>query len=106
MEQLTAEMVRSLSQQYLNNLHRVQAEHDIDNLTRRDMEKSITTAQVTAEVCLNLLDSLIISRYDYLIKQEVERQVEKKLADRVAAMTTAARNMSRRGVNKNYGAGV
>lgn len=92
MEQLTAEMTRALSQQYLNYLHRVQAEHDIDNITRLEIEKSITAAQVTADVCLSLLDSIILSRYDYLIRQEVERQVEKRVQD----MYLVARNTSRK----------
>lgn len=70
--ELTADMARAISNSYLQNLHRVQAEFDIENLTRYKADKATLRAEVTSDLCAELMDSIIMARFDYLVEKAVE----------------------------------
>ena len=75
-DKLTGEMARIVSNRYLHNLHRVQAEFDMENVTLDAARRSQMRAEVPAEVCLEMMDALIMQRFDYLVKREVNHVLE------------------------------
>ena len=75
---LTGDMARNIAQKYLQNIQRIQSQHDIEDLTARDFQRKYDKAEITSEVCLELLDSLILSRYDYLVDNAIKLNAQKK----------------------------
>lgn len=75
---LTGDMARRVSEIYISALYKMRIERDVSDFTLREYEKKQTEANVTAEVCLKLMDGLIISRYDYIVRNAVDHAVNGK----------------------------
>ena len=67
--QLTADMVRTIGEKYLRNMYHMSlADRDV---THQDVKEGLMKAQITTDLCLELLDHIILRRYDYLLDNAV-----------------------------------
>ena len=65
----------SIGNEYLKNVVRIDM---TSSFTLKEAQDQINKANLTHEVCLSLLDALIVSRFDYIIDERVEYLVSKR----------------------------
>lgn len=77
-EEFTGEMGRIIAERYLHTLQRVHIGNEM-NESLRDVQKRLDKTEITWELCLDLMTSLIVRRYDYILKDAAEAQRTKDL---------------------------
>jgi len=80
LDKLTKEMAHTLSQKYFQNITRVYMENDMSDYTLREYEKKQNKAEVTAELCGDLMDRLILHRFDYIVRNAVRVRTDAEIA--------------------------
>lgn len=89
---LTQDMLATIGRTYLQNVYHIQNMSTMDNVTANDVRIEMMKGEITGELCLQLFDSIIMNRYDYMVRSAVIDKIRHPLLRvRTAALEQAER---------------